>query len=72
MVRRFETDPDVLRFLRALNALRREALQQVEWREHVGTIIAMIDQYAESAIGDRALLLRPAAGHVVSEDAVMR
>jgi hypothetical protein len=52
-VRRFDTDPDATPFLKALNTLRREATRQGEFAEHVTTIIAMIDQYAESAVGDR-------------------
>jgi hypothetical protein len=53
VMRRFDTDPNVTPFLRALEALRREALRQEGFPEHVATIIAMIDQYAESAMGDR-------------------
>ena len=53
MVRRFDTDSHVTPFLRALDTLRREATRQGDHREHVATIIAMIDQYAESAMGDR-------------------
>jgi hypothetical protein len=52
-VRRFDTDPHVTPFLKALDRLRREATRQGEFPEHVATIVAMIDQYAESAIGDR-------------------
>lgn len=53
MVRRFDTDPNVTPFLRALDTLRREASRQGEHPQHVATIIAMIDQYAESATGSR-------------------
>jgi hypothetical protein len=53
VVRRFDTDERVTPFLKALNTLRRQATRQGEFPEHVGTIIAMIDQYAESAMGDR-------------------
>jgi hypothetical protein len=53
MVRRFDTDQHVTPFLKALNTLRREATRQGEFTEHVATIIAMVDQYAESAMGDR-------------------
>ena len=53
MVRRFDSDPNVTPFLTALHALRREASRQGEFPEHVATIIAMVDQYAESAMGDR-------------------
>jgi hypothetical protein len=53
VVRRFGTDPNVTPFLRALDTVRREASRQREFPEHVATIIAMIDQYAESAMGDR-------------------
>ena len=53
MVKRFDTDPNVTPFLRSLNTLRQEASRQGEFPEHVSTIIAMIDQYAESALGDR-------------------
>jgi hypothetical protein len=53
VVRRFDTDPDATPFLRALDTLRREASRQGEHTEHVATIVAMIDQYAESALGDR-------------------
>jgi hypothetical protein len=53
VVRRFDTDPNAPPFLKALDALRREATRQGEFPEHVATIIAMIDQYAESAMGDR-------------------
>jgi len=50
---RFDTDPNVTPFLKALNTLRQEASRQGHFPEHVATIIAMIDQYAESAIGNR-------------------
>jgi hypothetical protein len=53
VVRRFDTDPHVTPFLKALNTLRREATRQRAFTEHVATIIAMVDQYAESAMGDR-------------------
>lgn len=53
VVRRFDTDPNVTPFLRALDTVRREASRHGEFPEHVATIIAMIDQYAESAMGDR-------------------
>ena len=53
MVRRFDTDPSVTPFLKALDTLRREATRQGEHPEHVSTIIAMIDQYAETAMGNR-------------------
>jgi len=53
VVRRFDTDQRVTPFLKALNTLRRQATRQGEFPEHVGTIIAMIDRYAESAMGDR-------------------
>jgi hypothetical protein len=39
MVRRFDTDPEVTPFLRAMDTLRREA--SGEHREHVSTIIAV-------------------------------
>lgn len=52
-MKRFDNDPQVTPFLRALDILRREASRQGDHREHVATIIAMIDQYAESAMGDR-------------------
>ena len=52
-MRRFDTDTNVTPFLRALDTLRREASRQGEFPEHVATIIAMIDQYAESAMGER-------------------
>jgi hypothetical protein len=51
VVRRF--DPDTTPFLRALDTLRRVTTRQGEHREHVTTIIATIDQYAEAAVGDR-------------------
>jgi hypothetical protein len=51
--KRFDTDDYVTPFLKALNTLPRQATRQGEFPEHVGTIIAMIDQYAESAMGDR-------------------
>ena len=51
--RRFDTDPNVTPFLRALDTLQREASRQREFPEHVDTIVAMIDQYAEAAVGDR-------------------
>jgi hypothetical protein len=50
MVSRFDTDPHGTPFLKALDTLRRKASRQGEFPEHVATIIAMIDQYAESAI----------------------
>jgi hypothetical protein len=53
VARRFDTDPNVTPFLRALDTLRREASRQGEFPEHVATIIAMIDQYAESAMRNR-------------------
>jgi hypothetical protein len=53
VVRRFDTDPNTTPFLRALDTLRRQATRQGEHREHVATIIAMVDQYAESALGNR-------------------
>jgi hypothetical protein len=53
MVRRFNTDQHTTPFLKALDTLRREASRQGEHPEHVATIIAMIDQYAETACGDR-------------------
>jgi hypothetical protein len=53
MVRRFDTDPNLTPFLRALNTLRQEASRQGQFSEHVATIIAMVDQYAEAAMGDR-------------------
>jgi hypothetical protein len=53
VVRRFDRDPHVTPFLKALNTLRREATRQRAFTEHVATIIAMVDQYAESAMGDR-------------------
>jgi hypothetical protein len=53
VVKRFDTDQHTTPFLRALDTLRREASRQGAYPEHVATIIAMIDQYAESAMGDR-------------------
>jgi hypothetical protein len=53
VVKRFDTDPNVTPFLKALNTLRQQASRQGQHPEHVATIIAMIDQYAESATGDR-------------------
>lgn len=53
VARRFDTDPNVTPFLKALDSLRKEASRQGEFLEHVDTIVAMIDQYAEAAIGDR-------------------
>jgi hypothetical protein len=53
VVRRFDTDPNVTPFLKALNALRQEASRQGRFPEHVATIIAMVDQYAEAAMGNR-------------------
>jgi hypothetical protein len=53
MVRRFDTDQHTTPFLKALDTLRREASRQGESPEHIATIIAMIDQYAETATGDR-------------------
>lgn len=52
-MRRFDTDPNVTPFLQALDALRRTASRQGHLPEHVATIVAMIDQYAEAALGDR-------------------
>ena len=53
MVRRFDTDQHVTPFLKALNTLRREATRQDEYTHHMATIIVMVDQYAESALGNR-------------------
>jgi hypothetical protein len=53
VVRRFDTDTNVTPFLKALDTLRREGSRQGQFPEHVATIIAMINQYAESALGDR-------------------
>ena len=52
-MKRFDTDSNVTPFLKALDTLRREAARQGEFPDHVATIIAMIDQYAESATGNR-------------------
>jgi hypothetical protein len=58
-VRRFDTDPSVTPFLRALDALRRAASRQSDLPEHVATILACIDQYAEAATGDRHYFCDP-------------
>jgi hypothetical protein len=50
---RFSTDAHQSPFLKSLDNLRREAVRQGEYPEHVATIIAMVDQYAEAACGNR-------------------
>jgi hypothetical protein len=52
-VRQFDTDQHVTPFLKALNTLRHEATRQGEFTERMATIVAMVDQCAESAMGDR-------------------
>jgi len=59
MVKRIGTEPHKTPFLMALDTLRREASRQSKFPEHVATIIAMIDQYAESATGDRQYFCDP-------------
>lgn len=53
VVRRFGTEPNPPPFLRALDTLRREATRQGDFPEHVATIIAIIDQHAKAATGNR-------------------
>ena len=57
MVRYFDDEKDPTPFLRALEETRRLATRE-GWRyQHVQAIIVAIDQYAESATGNRNFFL---------------